>query len=492
MVYRRIASYKTQTAFQERLEEVGCTWQADETVLSAADGSPLASPIDWDGMTIGNRWCIHPMEGWDGTSEGDPTEHTLRRWKNFGLSGAKLIWGGEAFAVQRDGRANPNQLYFQPGKEQGLRDLLTTLQTAHQESFGESAIDDLVVGLQLTHSGRFSRPEDKARLQPRIAYHHPVLDRRCGIAAEDDSVLWTDGELRQLIDNYIQAAKLAEKIGFQFVDVKHCHGYLGHEFLSAYDRPGDFGGDLEGRSRFMREIVEGIQAECPNLKIGVRLSVFDSWPFKPGDESEAGYRLGVGVPDSLESFTEYPVFGAKRDDPTVMDLSEPIELIRLMKERYNISMWNLSAASPYYNPHFQRPALFPPSDGYAPPEDPLAGCVRQVDAVAEVKKAIPEALIVGSGYTYFQDYLPHVAQKVVRDNMVDFVGLGRMVLSYWDLPAKVMDGTFSEATKRICRTFSDCTSAPRNGIISGCYPLDPFYKGTPEHAELKEFKKAMG
>ena len=101
------------------------------------------------------------------------------------------------------------------------------------------------MGLQLTHSGRFCRPNPK-QLEPRIAYHHPLLDPKFGIDPDDDSVVWTDDDLERLIDNYVAAAGLARDVGFQFVDVKACHGYLLHEFLSAATRPGRFGGDFDG------------------------------------------------------------------------------------------------------------------------------------------------------------------------------------------------------------------------------------------------------
>jgi 2,4-dienoyl-CoA reductase-like NADH-dependent reductase (Old Yellow Enzyme family) len=159
-----------------------------------------------------------------------------------------------------------------------------------------------------------------------------------------------------------------------------------------------------------------------------------------------------------------------------------------------VKLINISCGSPDYNPHIQRPAIFPPSDGYEPPEDPLVGVARQIDVVRQLKRACPGAIFVGSGYTYLQDYLPHVAQAVVREGWTDFVGIGRLVLSYWDLIADTLAGRPMQA-KRICRTFSDCTTAPRNGIISGCYPLDDHYKQAPEHEQLKarksEIKKAL-
>jgi len=155
-----------------------------------------------------------------------------------------------------------------------------------------------------------------------------------------------------------------------------------------------------------------------------------------------------------------------------------------------VQMVNASAASPYYNPHFQRPAMFPPSDGYQPPEDPLVGCARQINAVREIKKSCPRSIFVGTGYTYFQEYLPNIAQAVIRDNWCDSVGIGRLVLSYWEMPADTLAGRPMQG-KRICRTFSDCTTAPRNGIISGCYPLDAHYKDAPEHVGLKTKKMEL-
>jgi 2,4-dienoyl-CoA reductase-like NADH-dependent reductase (Old Yellow Enzyme family) len=172
-----------------------------------------------------------------------------------------------------------------------------------------------------------------------------------------------------------------------------------------------------------------------------------------------------------------------------MDLSEPIRWINELAAM-GVRMINASCGSPYYNPHIQRPAIFPPSDGYQPPEDPLVGVARQIGAVRQLKQNCPNSIFVGTGYTYLQEYLSHVAQAVVREGWTDFVGLGRLVLSYWDFPADVLAGRGTQA-KRICRTFSDCTTAPRNGIISGCYPLDAHYKDAPEHVQLKTAKMEL-
>ena len=489
---KRIGHFREVEELREYLRELQIDLPIDDGILSAQNGSPMAEPMMIGDFRVGNRWCIHPMEGWDGTPDGRPTAHTLRRWQRFGISGAKLIWGGEAFAVQHDGRANPNQLYYRADTVPEHEKLLPALVDAHTERFGSNSADDLLVGLQLTHSGRFAKPNNKTKGEPRIVYHHPLLDARVGIAPNDDSALLSDDDIKRIIGNFIACARLAEQLGFRFVDVKHCHGYLGHEFLSAYTRPGPYGGDFEGRTRFMREIVEGIRDACPNLMIGVRLSLFDQPPFHPDPSQSSGAKLGPGVPDEVEhALPDYPGFGCRHDDPLVMDLDEPVRLLEMMRDDLKIDLVNLSAGSPYYNPHIQRPAFFPPSDGYQPPEDPLIGCARQIRAVAQIKKRVVGLPIIGTAYSYFQEYLPHIAQAVVRDGLVDMVGVGRLVLSYPDLPADTLEHGAITKPKLICRTFSDCTTAPRSGIVSGCYPLDDYYKAMSEADQLKEAKAEL-
>ena len=333
--FPKIGHFKDVASFKARLSELKLGLPVDEKTLSASAGSPLARPIDVGGFTVGNRWCIHPMEGWDGTTDGQPSEHTIRRWQHFGESGAKLIWGGEAFAVQGDGRANPNQIGVVDDNfdraEEGVRNLFRVLLDAHREKLRKT--DDLLVGLQLTHSGRFCRPADKKKLAPKIAYHHPILDGKFGIDPSDDSVVITDDHLDRLIENYVRAAKIAQRVGFHFVDVKHCHGYLGHELLSGFTRRGKFGGSFENRTRFARNIIEGIRAECPGLMIGVRLSAFDHPPFKPDASKSKAGKLGPGVPEEFADLVPYIYgFGCNSQNPLEPDLAEPIEFIQMLAD----------------------------------------------------------------------------------------------------------------------------------------------------------------
>ena len=407
-------------------------------------------------------------------ADGRPSELTIRRWRHFGLSGAKLIWGGEAVAVRQDGRANPNQLLIVDATKKPLADLRAALVDEHIAQFGPRAADDLYIGLQLTHSGRFARPHDDVHAEPLVAYRHPVLDRRFPSGVR----VLSDDDLDRLVAEFIGAARMAYDIGFQFVDIKHCHGYLLHELLSARSRPGRYGGDLDNRTRFLRDVIDGIRTEVPGLAIGVRISVFDAVPFRKGTS-------GRGEPDaSLDGYDH--AFGLMHGGSMDDVLAEARDVVRMLQAR-GVRWICTTAGSPYYCPHIQRPATFPPADGYEPPEDPLLGVARQIDATARLKAAFPEMVFVGSAYTYLQDWLPHVAQYNVRHGLTDFVGLGRLALSYPDLPADVLSGRALKR-KSICRTFSDCTTGPRMGLVSGCYPLDAFYAAHPDGARLRERK----
>jgi 2,4-dienoyl-CoA reductase-like NADH-dependent reductase (Old Yellow Enzyme family) len=471
--YRRLASLKTADDFDAYLRQAGIALQFDREVIRG-DDAPLAKPFQLEDVTIGNRFSILPMEGWDAGLDGTPSELTLRRWRRFGESGAKLIWGGEAVAICHHGRANPNQVLLNDSTAASIENLRCQLVAAHEDRYGSSR--DLLVGLQLTHSGRFSRPNAGKKLEPRILYHHPLLDRKFGI--ESTYPCLTDGEIEEIISDFVIAAARAREAGFTFVDIKHCHGYLGHEFLSAITRPGRYGGSLENRTRFLREIVEGIRRDAPGLMIAVRLSAFDLIPFHAGDD-------GRGQPEDFPG--NYPfAFGGDPANPTSLNLTETYQFLDVLDD-LDIRLVCITAGSPYYNPHIQRPALFPPSDGYEPPEDPLIGVARLTSVTHAIKQRYPHMAIVGSGYTYLQEWLPNVAQHHVRTGQVDFVGLGRMVLAYPDLPSDILRGGLLQ-TRRLCRTFSDCTTGPRHGLISGCFPLDAFYRSHPQAGILKSIK----
>jgi NADPH2 dehydrogenase len=481
--YPKAGSLDGVAGFRNYLQTLGINMPCDDIVAHGPQ-SPLGSSLEHDGLRIGHRLAVQPMEGWDCERDGRPSDNTRRRWRRFGLSGAKMIWGGEACAVRLDGRANPKQLVLHENSMRDIEEMRLSVIAAHKEATGESG-DDVIIGLQLTHSGRFCKPNDNTKFESIIAYRHPLLDRKFGVPVDRAPI--SDDEIKRLIEDFVIAATRAQKIGFDFVDLKHCHGYLAHEFLSAVDRPGPYGGSLENRTRFLREVVEGIRAEAPGLRMAVRLSAIDSVPFKPDPARSAPGALGPGIPDDHPTPYRY-AFGANPDNPLEYDLTEPKAFLEICR-RLGITLINVTAGSPYYNPHIIRPALYPPSDGYHPPEDPFIGVMRQLCVVRDLKKGFPDFCLMGSGYTYLQEFFPNVAQAVVSRSWVDLVGLGRMVLAYPELPLDILRGTPNK--KRYCRTFSDCTTAPRNGIVSGCYPLDAHYKKSPEFKQLASVKKAV-
>jgi len=479
----RLGTVKEVERFQAHVQSLGLTIPCDSELVGGKE-SPLRAPLKRGGITVGNRIAVQPMEGWDGTADGNPSEHTFERWKKFGRSGAKLIWGGEAVAVTHAGRANPNQLVIGEHTKNGLAELRKTLIEEHIRTTGSE--EGLLIGLQLTHSGRYCRPNRHDKPEPQILYHHPILDRKLGLPA--DYPVLTDGEIEGILEQFHDAAKIAEELGFDFVDIKHCHGYLGHEFLSAHTREGKFGGTLDNRTRFLREIVHTVRMNAPKLAIGVRLSAFDTVGYRPDPALSVGGKLGPGIPEEHAHLIPYRWgFGVNPKDPTQLDLTETIQFLVLLGD-LRISLVNLTAGSPYYNPHIQRPALYPPSDGYQPAEDPLISVARQMNATRELKQRFPNLIVVGTAYTYLQDYLPHVAQAAIREGWVDVVGMGRMILTYPELLHDASKGKVLEH-KRVCRTFSDCTTAPRKGLPSGCYPLDPLYKNS-EMAEKLKIAKA--
>ena len=486
---KRVPKFKTPDAFRDHSASLGIELPCDDIIAPASE-SPLARSLDritLNSKIAGNRIAIHPMEGWDGTSTGGVTEEMQRRWQRFGASGAKLILGGEAMAVRADGRANPNQLIISEENKSGIAGLVEGLFQAHAQRYDST--EDLVVGFQLTHSGRFCRPNEKSRFEPRVAFRHPILDKKFEVTS--DKQIWTDNEIDELINSYVRAARIASDVGADFVDIKHCHGYLLHEFLGAHTRPGRYGGSFENRTKILRQIVNGIRANCNTIDIIVRLSAFDFVPFRSDPLKSSLGKLGPGIPEEFSHCLPYHYgFGVNSYNPLEYDLTETHKFIKLCSD-LDVKLVSLSAGSPYYNPHIQRPAAYPPSDGYQLVCDPLIDVERQIQVVRKIREIAPANIaIAGCGYSYLQEFLPNVTQALVREGWVDVIGLGRIVLSYPDMLIDAMTkGRLN--SRNICRTFSDCTTGPRNGLLSGCFPLDNYYKERPEYDLLKQIKKEI-
>jgi 2,4-dienoyl-CoA reductase-like NADH-dependent reductase (Old Yellow Enzyme family) len=443
---------------------------ADAQVLGldirlSADLSPFFQPIEIAGRRIGNRLAIQPMEGCDGELDGSPGELTIRRYQRFGGGGAKLIWG-EACAVVAEGRANTRQLVINGTTVSALARVVEITREAHREAIGKD--DDLLVGLQLTHSGRYSCE------RPLLAQHDPLLDPRTvidkttGAIAGPDTPLLTDAELDRLQDRYVEAAVLAQRAGFDFVDIKQCHRYLLNELLAAHTRPGKYGGPFENRTRFVREVVGRIKTSCPGILVATRLNVFDGVPYQKGPS-------GLGVPCPFVA----PVrssWGTREDDPFEPDLTEPLALIGLLHDQ-GVCLVNVSMGNPYASPHIVRPFEYPPPDGYETPEHPLIGVDRHFRLTATIQAAYRGLAIVGSGYSWLQAFAFEAGAANLASGKVTFVGIGRGSFAQPDFGRRLARGEPLDR-KRVCRTFSYCTALMRSKhnelgqFPTGCPPFD--------------------
>jgi 2,4-dienoyl-CoA reductase-like NADH-dependent reductase (Old Yellow Enzyme family) len=430
------------------------------------DFAPLFRPVALGPLRAGNALCIQPMEGCDGTLDGHPDELTYRRYQRFGAGGAKLIWG-EATAVVEEGRANSRQLLINDATAPSLERMLRECRQAHRNAFGSD--DDFIVGLQLTHSGRYSYR------RPLLAFHDPILDPRTlidkttGRTADADYPLLTDDDLARLVDRYVAGAKLAQHIGFQFVDVKQCHRYLLSELLAAKLRPGKYGGSLENRTRLARDIISAIRAEVPGLVIATRINAFDSIPYRKNPTDNVGEPCPWQAP--VRS-----AWGAREVNPLEPDLAEPRAWIGEMA-RLGVAFVNVSMGSPYQTPHVIRPFEYPPPDGYETPEHPLIGVDRHFRVAGQLQQAFPQLPMIGSGYSYLQEFMLHAGAANVRDGRIRVVGVGRAALPQPDFAEQLRQHGRLDR-KRVCRTFSYCTALMRSKhnelgqFATGCPPFD--------------------
>lgn len=438
------------------------------------------NPVKIREHVIGNSLAINPMEGCDGTLDGSPGELTYRRWERFGASGAKLIWG-EATAVTPDGRANPRQLMICEDNLSRFEELVKRTRAAHRKVYGNDS--DLLVGLQLTHSGRFSFGK------PLIVYHHPGMDlvtytdKAKKTRIPDDYPVVTDDYLESLQDAFVVAAKNAYRVGFDFVDIKQCHSYLLNELLGARFRPGKFGGDFENRSRFIREVVARIADNIgKSLMIGSRISAYDGVPFLKDPLTGYGKPMPYSIP------YEYG-FGINQNDPLTEDLTEVKALVQTLIKS-GISILSVSLGSPYCNMHLGRPFERPPIDAYYPPEHPLVGVERHFRLVESLQKAFPTLAIVGTGYSWLRQYFINAAESNIRRGRVTIVGIGRGAIAYPEFVYDLLNhGKINES--RVCIGASFCTDLMRSKnnemgqYPTGCVPRDPIYAGIYKETLLK-------
>ncbi len=417
------------------------------------DIAVLFTPVRIGDRSLPNRLVVHPMEGADASPSGSPSDLTFRRYRRFAEGGAALIWF-EAAAVTGEGRSNPRQLRVGPETTAGLKKLVEETRRTAENKFGSG--HGLFLVLQLTHSGRFSKPGGTPC--PAIAHHSPLLDDRLGLPP--DYPLITDEELDSLQEAYVSAADAGRRAGFDAVDIKACHGYLVSELLASFTRTGSrYGGPLDKRIRFLVETAEKIRARVPDIVVTSRLNVFDALPYPYG-------------------------FGVDRNDAYRSDLNEPIDLIEILKN-YGVPLLSIACGIPAYAPHFGRPYDKPLIGQEPPDEHPLAGVARLLGLTGEIQKAFPGVGVVGPGYSWLRQYFPYAAAAALRTGKASLIGLGRESLAYPDWPNDLAEeGVLDPA--RVCLACSKCSLMLREGSRVGC----PVRDADVYAAEYREARKA--
>jgi len=474
-------TFKSPADLVQAAKEMG----VDDVIAFDDDVSPTLEPVVIGGRKIGNRLAIHPMEGCDGDPVGRPGELTRRRWLRFGAGGCKLIWG-EAIAILEECRANPRQLWLHDGSFDETARLVDDTRKAHREVWGPNSCDDMLLGCQLTHSGRYSyrRPlivQHDAALDP--ATLTPKPDGSKGPLPAEYPVL-SDDDLKRIEDQYLVACKLAVKCGFDFIDIKQCHRYLLSELLASHTRPGAYGGSLENRTRLARNIFTRIRGEVSkDVLLATRVNMFDAAPYLKGDD-------GYGKPRPYTTPYQWS-WGVNPNNPLEPDLTEPKQYIGMLKD-LGLCVINLSMGNPYSNPHFGRPNEKPPLDAYEQPEHPLIGVARHFRMAQEMQQAFPDLPMVGTGYSWLQHFFLGCGAANVRRKMIALVGVGRGAFAYPDFVKDLRD-TGKIDDKQACIAVSSCTALMRakanewGQFPSGCVPKDKFYGPIYRHA-INAFK----
>jgi 2,4-dienoyl-CoA reductase-like NADH-dependent reductase (Old Yellow Enzyme family) len=424
--------YKTKEDLIRKAEELGYDLPFSDDI------TPLLQPFNLSGFTVSNRMAVQPMEGYDSENDGSPSELTNRRYIRYASGGSGIIWY-EAVSVVHEGRSNPHQLWIHKKNS----DSYSRLNDGIRKSAASINIDPFLV-IQLTHSGRYSKPEGK--IKPQVAAHNPLLDKTT-------PHILTDDELKRIMDQFVEASKLAYRSGFNAVDLKACHGYLLVDLLAGLTRKNSiFGGeDTSARFRFLLETFDRIRDENPGLKVTTRLSISDQ------------YRGGFGVDAEGQS-----------------DFTEPVMLVDKLKSR-RMDLINITMGSPYFNPHVNRPYDNPLPGQELPDEHPLEGVIRMIKGTSLFQSKFPEIAVTGSAYSYLRLFSPNVGAAVLKKGDAKFIGFGRNSFAYPSMPLDLIK-TGKADPRKFCITCSGCTRLIKNLRPGGCVIHDREIYGT----ELKK------
>jgi 2,4-dienoyl-CoA reductase-like NADH-dependent reductase (Old Yellow Enzyme family) len=400
----------------------------------------LFKPIRIGKLTAQNRFAINAMECCDSDEKGNPTEKTLRRYSRAfeGESGVIVL---EAITVSYESRSRLMQLSVMPHNQKSLEKFVSQLKEVN---------DKPIFIWQLTHSGELSHTDFSRRVCVKPLY---------GFGGDP----LTEEDVDRIIDQFVMGAKIAHDSGGDGVDVKLCHGYLGSQLLRPYnDRKWKYGGTWENRTRFAYEIYERIDREIndPNFLVGSKISMWEGFP---GGQGTAG------------------------PDTAIMDLTEPLDLIRGIEER-GAHFIIVSAGSPSITLALSQPDRRIPDDAY------LHHTFQK--HVSDTVK--DETVVIGSAYSVFRNgrnnlvaveeeksSLTYWANKNIDDGVVDMVALGRQSLADSLLPAKLRNGQDDKI--QWCTACDNCIELLIRQRNVGCATYDEEYVEA-----LKRIRKEEG
>lgn len=449
--------YKTVKEVEKKVEALGISMKFSGQLKR------LEQPVAVGKKVAPNSIAVLPMEGCDSNSDGSPSELVKRRYRRFASGGAGLLWW-EACAVVEEGRANPLQMMITEENLEAFFELMNETKAA-----GEAVGSHPLHILQLTHSGRYSRPSGH-KAAPIIPQHDPILDSRVGLTGNEPVV--TDEYLDQLVSAYVKTAILAKEVGFDGVDIKACHRYLINELLASHTREGKYGGSFENRTRFLRDVIREVRrAVGEDFIVACRFNVFDAHPYPYG-------------------------FGCDKEDMWKFDEEEALGLVQMLCGE-GVDLLSNSAGNPYYiYPQVTRPFDHSSMGIPIPEEHPLESMCRLFAFTRKVQQAAGRIPVVGNGYTWLRQFIPYVGAANLLDGSCSFVGLGRSSFAYPSAPLDMVSEGGMKPEK-CCIACSKCTQIMRDHGMTGCVIRDseiylPLYKEARINANKREEAKENG
>ena len=388
----------------------------------------LLSPVKVGTHTTTNRFFVQAMECTDADTEGDPTELTYQRYENL-FKGEAGIVSLEAITITDKNRSRLNQLFIMPKNQPALTRFVAHLKKVNPKT---------IFVFQLTHSGELSNPEFSKRLSAK-----PLP----GFTAD----VFTGDEFERIMADFVQAARIAYDSGADGIDMKLCHGYLGSQILRPYnDRKWKYGGAWENRRQFAYDLYERIQKAVPdkNFLIGSKISAWEGFP--------GG-------------------FGTAGPDTPVIDLSEPIDLIKGLEAR-GAQYFIQSAGSPSITISLTQ----------ADKNHPYFAYLHQYFAKVFRDNLKKETIVIGSNYSVFgkgksklqavnpedSALLAYGAKNIAR-GFTDMVALGRQSLADPLLPLKLRQDR--QAQINFCSACDNCLELLIQQSPVGCCTYNKYY-----------------